>query len=172
MLGNTYDRQACSIARTLEVVGERWTLLILRDAVFAGLTRFSDFQRSLGIATNGLRDRLDRLVADGILRREPYSDEAAQYLPTEKGRALVPALVALTAWGDEWAAPDGAPIVYRRPGCDGVVHPELRCEHGDPVAPGDLLVDIGPGMTEQRLAEMDAIRSSRARDPRLVAPAS
>jgi DNA-binding HxlR family transcriptional regulator len=172
MLGTMYDGQACSIARTLEIVGERWTLLIVRDAVFAGLTRFSDFQRSLGIATNVLRDRLERLVAEGILRRAPYADDAVEYLPTDKGRALVPALVALTVWGDEWAAPDGPPIVYRRPGCEGVVHPELRCEHGDRVEPGDLLVETGPGMTDRRRSAMEAIRSSRARDPRLGAPAS
>ena len=73
MLGKTYDTQVCSIARALEFVGERWSLLIIRDALFAGSTRYSDFQRSLGIATNILKDRLDGFVDTGIMRRHRYS---------------------------------------------------------------------------------------------------
>ena len=107
MLGKAYDNQVCSIARALEVVGERWSLLIIRDALFAGSTRYSDFQRSLGIATNILKDRLDGFVDAGIMRRHQYSEqpELYEYLLTDKGRDLAPALIALTEWGDRWSAP-------------------------------------------------------------------
>src|SRR3954462_6193414 len=122
MLGKTYENQVCSIARALEVVGERWSLLIIRNALFAGSTRYSDFQRSLGIATNVLKSRLDGFVDAGIMRRQQYSDqpELYEYLLTEKGRDLAPALIALTQWGDRWAAPapggarGGAPPPPRR----------------------------------------------------------
>ena len=119
MLGNTYDTQVCSIARALELVGERWTLLILRNALFAGSTRYRDFQRSLGIATNVLQDRLDGLVEGGIMERRPSAAQAGvtEYVLTQKGRDFAPALVALTQWGDTWAAPDGPPILYRHTGC-------------------------------------------------------
>src|ERR1044071_6181287 len=108
MLGKTYDSQVCSIARALEVVGERWSLLIVRDALFAGATRYSDFQRSLGIATNILTARLDGFVEAGIMRRHKYSEqpELYEYLLTGKGRALAPALVALSEWGDRRRAAD------------------------------------------------------------------
>jgi DNA-binding HxlR family transcriptional regulator len=171
MLGKTYDSQTCSIARTLEVVGERWSLLIIRDAHFAGLTRFTDFQRSLGIATNILRDRLDAFVVAGIMTRRRYSQapEQFEYLLTEKGRDLLPALVALTEWGDRWAAPDGRPIVYRHAGCGSEVHAELVCErHGALEDLGELDSELGPGMSDERTAVMNGIFADRARDPRLT----
>src|SRR5216110_2944052 len=107
MLGNTYDSQVCSIARALELVGERWSLLILRNALFAGSTRYGEFHRSLGIATNILQNRLDGLVAAGIMERRPSlaQPELFEYVLTAKGRDFAPALIALTEWGDRWAAP-------------------------------------------------------------------
>ena len=172
MLGKTYDTQTCSIARSLEVVGERWSLLIIRDAHFAGLTRFTDFQRSLGIATNILRDRLEAFVETGIMTRRRYSEapEQHEYLLTDKGRDLLPALVALTEWGDRWAAPDGRPIVYRHAGCGGEVHAELACErHGLLDDGAELDVEQGPGMSVERTTLMDGIFADRAREPRLAA---
>src|SRR5260370_16944326 len=114
MLGRTYDSQVCSAARTLELVGERWTLLIVRNALFAGAIRYSDFRKDLGIATNILKTRLDSLVDAGIMERRSYSQnpEHYEYLLTDKGRELVPVLLALTEWGDRWAAPDGPPVLY------------------------------------------------------------
>jgi DNA-binding HxlR family transcriptional regulator len=103
MLKRHYDGQeACSVAQTLEIIGERWTLLIIRDA-FLGLKRFDDFQESLGIARNVLSDRLRRLVDEGIFERVPYAERPAryEYLLTEKGRDLFTALNALRQWGDE-----------------------------------------------------------------------
>ena len=129
MLGKTYDAQVCSIARALELVGERWSLLIIRDALFAGSTRYSDFQRSLGIATNILQDRLDGFVDAGLMRRRRYSRQPAlhEYLLTKMGRELGPALIALTEWGDRWAAPDAPPIVYRHTVCGSGISQQVVC---------------------------------------------
>src|SRR5688572_8693998 len=93
----------CPIAQSLEVIGEWWTLLILRDC-FLGVSRFEDFVDRLGIARNVLTDRLDTLVDAGVLRRRPYDEARSRhdYLLTEKGRALWPVMTALRQWGDEW----------------------------------------------------------------------
>lgn len=128
MLGRTYDNQNCSIARTLEFVGERWSLLIIRDAIFRGLTKFTEFQRSLGIAPNILANRLEGFVAAGLMQARRYSDQHdhREYTLTTKGLDLQPVIIALTAWGDRWAAPGGPPIVYRHR-CGGQVHQRLEC---------------------------------------------
>jgi DNA-binding HxlR family transcriptional regulator len=98
----------CSIAETLELVGEWWTLLIVRD-VFLGVRRFDDFVERLGISRNVLTDRLDKLVAAEILERRPYDAGRGRYdyLLTERGRALWPVLTALRQWGDEWLLGEG-----------------------------------------------------------------
>jgi len=100
MLPRTYEGQECAIARALEVVGERWTLLLLRDALL-GVRRFEDFRASLGIAANVLTARLERLVEAGLLRREPYSERPLrfEYVPTDRAEELWPVLRALRAWG-------------------------------------------------------------------------
>jgi len=153
MLGKTYDTQVCSIARALELVGERWSLLILRNSLFAGSTRYGEFQRSLGIATNVLQDRLDGFVEAGVMerRRLPDQPEVHEYLLTEKGRDFAPALIALTEWGDKWAAPDGAPILYRHAACGSPVAVEVRCATCGRL---DVFDDIralpGPGMPADR----------------------
>jgi DNA-binding HxlR family transcriptional regulator len=114
MLKRDYEGQNCSIARALEVVGERWTLLIIRDA-FLGLRRFDEFQQSLGVARNVLTDRLNRLVTEGILERVPYSERPArfEYRLTPKGRELNVALAGLRQWGDRYLS-DKPPRVLRR----------------------------------------------------------
>jgi DNA-binding HxlR family transcriptional regulator len=101
MLPRTYDGQDCSIARALEVVGQRWTLLLVRDALL-GVRRFDDFRSSLGIAAKVLAARLDHLVEAGLLRREPYCDRPlrVEYVPTERAVELWPVLLALRAWGE------------------------------------------------------------------------
>jgi DNA-binding HxlR family transcriptional regulator len=105
MLGRDYKGQDCSIARALEIVGQRWTLLIIRD-VFLGLRRFDEIQDNLGIARNVLTDRLARLVEEEILERKPYSKrpERFEYRLTKKGQDLYVALAALRQWGDEYLA--------------------------------------------------------------------
>src|SRR4051794_25667494 len=99
MLGRLYEGQICSAARTLEIVGERWSLLIIRNAMFAGATRFTDFQRSLGIAPNILTKRLADFVEAGIFELRPGDAGHAEYQLTGKGLDLQPVIVALTAWG-------------------------------------------------------------------------
>ena len=109
----------CSIAQSLEVVGEWWTLLILRDA-FLGVRRFEDFVERLGISRNVLTIRLDSLVAAGILERRPYDEGRGRYdyLLTDKGRALWPVMTALRQWGDEWIYGDGhEPLLIEHRSC-------------------------------------------------------
>src|SRR3954447_17797158 len=98
MLGKTYSDQNCSAARALELVGERWSLLIIRDALFRGVTRFADFQRNLGVASNILASRLNDFVAADLMERRVTSTHH-DYLLTDKGRDLQPVIVALTHWG-------------------------------------------------------------------------
>jgi DNA-binding HxlR family transcriptional regulator len=172
MLGNTYDAQVCSIARSLEVVGERWSLLILRNALFAGSTRYGEFQRGLGIATNVLQDRLDGFVEAGIMQRHSYSEQPAlyEYLLTDKGRDFAPALIALTEWGDRWASPDGPPILYRHGTCGSSVSHELVCATcGRLDDRADVQAWPGPGMPadraeriNRRLAESSPIPGNAA----------
>jgi DNA-binding HxlR family transcriptional regulator len=137
----------CSVARTLEVVGEWWSLLIVRDA-FLGVTRFDDLQSRLGIARNVLATRLDHLVAAGILERRPYQDSPLryEYVLTERGRDLGPVISALRAWGDRHATPPGGPTaVLIHDACGHPARATLRCAHcGEPLA-GDVHVEPGPG---------------------------
>ncbi len=129
MLNYLYDNQVCSAARALELVGERWSLLILRDALFAGRTRFSDFQRSLGVAPNILAKRLDGFVKAGIMTTRPHGPHPhhREYELTPRGLDFKPVVIALTEWGDRWAAPEGPPIVYQHEDCGGRVGVHLRC---------------------------------------------
>lgn len=115
MLRNDYEGQKCSIARALEIVGERWTLLIIRDA-FLGLRRFDQFQESLGIARNVLADRLARLVEEGILDRVRYNErpERYEYRLTSKGRDLGIALAGLRQWGDTYLSEQPPRITQRK----------------------------------------------------------
>jgi DNA-binding HxlR family transcriptional regulator len=149
MLGRTYEREICSASRTLELVGERWSLLILRDALYRGSTRFADFQRDLGMASNILATRLDSFVAAGLMDMRRYSErpEHYEYILTDKGRDLQPVVIALTAWGDRWAAPEGPPILYEHARCGGAIHEQLRCAVcGDLRPSAAVAVRPGPGM--------------------------
>ena len=112
MLKRDYD-QVCSVARSLEVLGERWTLLVVRD-IFHGKRRFDTIQEDLGVARNVLATRLSRLVEEDILEKRPYQERPAryEYFLTEKGLELWPVMVAMMHWGDRWLATDeGPPVV-------------------------------------------------------------
>lgn len=144
MLGRTYEGQECSAARTLELVGERWSLLILRDAMFRNSTRFSQFQKSLGVATNILAKRLESFVADGLMeRRQADSGEQAEYVLTRKGLELKPVIVALTEWGDKWLGP--GPVVFKNRSGGPPVALRLRCVGDDAeAAVGDVVAELRP----------------------------
>ena len=146
MLKRTYDGQeACSVARTLEIVGDRWTWLIVRDA-FLGLTRFADFRESLGVAPNVLADRLGRLVDEGILERRRYSERPPRdrYELTEKGEELFVALNALRQWGDRYLC--GHPMRLLRRKGDGMPVVAALVTEGTPTLANDELELVpGPG---------------------------
>jgi len=128
VLGREYAGQNCSIARTLEVVGERWTLLILRDA-FLGVTRFEQFLQRLKLAPNILAKRLRTLTDAGILERRRYQDrpERHEYVLTDAGKELLPVLLGLMRWGDGHLAPNGAPAIARHAGCGGEIDDRGSC---------------------------------------------
>jgi DNA-binding HxlR family transcriptional regulator len=139
----------CSIQRTLDVIGDRWTLLILRD-VFRGVRRFSQIQNDLGIAKNLLTDRLGSLVASGVVERVPYQDRPVrhEYRLTEKGRALSPALVALMRWGDVWCGDEGAPVELVHDDCGTRLELQPWCTTcNEPVAPTRISSQPGAGLT-------------------------
>jgi DNA-binding HxlR family transcriptional regulator len=147
MLRNDYAGQNCSIASTLELIGERWTLLIVRDA-FLGIRRFDDFQGRLGIARNVLQSRLSRLVDEGVLRRVEYQERPKrfEYRLTSKGVDLWPVLVALMKWGDRHAFPGGPPVVLRHAGCGGELDDHRVCkECGKPLEANEVAPELGPG---------------------------
>jgi DNA-binding HxlR family transcriptional regulator len=141
-LGTDYARQDCSLARSLELVGERWTLLILRDA-FLGVRRFSDFQAHLDISKAVLSARLDALVRDGLMTRT--EDGHPAYELTEDGLDLWPVLYALGQWGDRRTTPGRPRRLYRHVGC-GDLGPDGRCHVcGVSPTPADIEVRPGPG---------------------------
>jgi DNA-binding HxlR family transcriptional regulator len=147
VLKRDYEGQNCSIAKTLELIGERWTLLIIRD-VFLGLRRFDDLQTQLGVARNVLSARLTRLCDEGILEKRPYQDRPVrfEYRLTEKGIALWPVLVTLVKWGDTYAAENGPPVVIEHRDCGGQVTDHLTCDRcGQPLTARDVTPHPGPG---------------------------
>lgn len=145
----------CSIARTLDAVGERWSLLVLREAFF-GTRRFEDFQRNLGIARNVLTERLERLVEHGILRRARYQDrpERFEYRLTDKGIALNDVVLAIKTWGDHWTDSAGAPpLAVRHRDCGQTFETVPVCsECGGRVDARNVRAEPGPGATADDLA--------------------
>jgi DNA-binding HxlR family transcriptional regulator len=148
MLGNEYESQTCSVAGTLDVVGERWSLLIVRN-VMLGLRRFDEIQENLGIARNVLQTRLTRLLDQGVLEKRLYQERPAryEYRLTEKGLDLWPTIVALMQWGDRYAVPAGGPVVLlEHRGCGGAVDGHRVCEAcGEKLSVRDVRATPGPG---------------------------
>jgi DNA-binding HxlR family transcriptional regulator len=150
-----FEGQNCSIARALAVVGERWTLLVLRE-VLLGRRRFEEIRRNTGVASNILADRLDTLVAHGVLERRPAGPDAHEYVATPKGADLTPVLVTLMAWGDRYedAAGSGAPRVAVHTACGHDAEAVLAGRHcGEAIAPRDLKVRPGPGADDRQRGE-------------------
>ena len=150
MLKRDYPDQDCSAACALEFIGERWTLLVIRD-IFAGFRRFDQIQQDLGVARNVLASRLQRLVDEGILERRPYSHNPPrhEYFLTEKGIDLWSILITMMRWGDrhgDW--PDGPPLVVLHKDCGGEMNDHLICERcGKHLGPRDAYAAPGPGAT-------------------------
>jgi DNA-binding HxlR family transcriptional regulator len=145
VLPRTYDNQNCSIARALEVVGDRWTLLVIRSA-FEGVRRFDDFQSALGVARNVLTERLNRLCDEGIMRKVRYQErpDRYEYRLTRKGVGLWPAMMSLLVWGDRHYADDGRPLIVIHRGCGGEMTDRLMCSAcGVALEPNE--VDAVPG---------------------------
>lgn len=149
----------CSVAQSLEVIGEWWTLLILRDA-FLGVTRFDDFAKRLGIARNVLTARLDTLVDHDVLTRVPYDEARGRYdyRLTDKGRALLPVLTAIRQWGDEWILGAGnEPIVVEHTTCGHLSKGIFTCDHcHEPFTTRTVRARRGPGATDGALLPTDA----------------
>jgi DNA-binding HxlR family transcriptional regulator len=145
-----YTAENCSIRRSLEIVGERWTLLVLREA-FYGVRRFDDFIRMLGCPRDALSARLNTLVDEGILRREPYREPGRrvrdEYRLTEKGLELFPALLALMEWGDRWTAdPSGPAVEVTHRDCGAPITMTMTCARGHgPLSVRDAAARPGPG---------------------------
>lgn len=144
----SFDEMNCSVAQSLEIIGEWWTLLIVRDAFF-GVRRFEDFANRLGIARNVLTTRLETLVEAGVLERRVYDEarDRADYRLTDKGRALWPVLTAIRQWGDEWVLGEGnEPLLLRHTDCDHQTTAVMACDHcGEALDPRSVRPMPGPG---------------------------
>lgn len=142
------DREPCSLARTLSVVGDRWTLLVLREC-FLRIRRFEEFEQRLGIARHVLADRLKKLTDAGVLTKVPYQERPRreEYRLTEKGLALYPALLALLDWGDKYmSGKEGPPLLRRHKSCGHVAHAVTVCsECGEPLDARAMTAEPGPG---------------------------
>lgn len=130
MARTDFSRMPCSVARSLEVVGERWALLIVRNA-FYGARRFDDFAQDLGIARNVLTDRLNSLVEHGVFERRQYEDRPPryEYRLTEKGRDLLPVILAMVRWGDRWESDGEPPVRMTHTACEHLTQAVASCSH-------------------------------------------
>jgi DNA-binding HxlR family transcriptional regulator len=147
MQRTSFGDMACSIARTLDVIGEPWSPLILRD-VWVGMNRFDQLQADLGISRKVLTERLNHLVDQGVLERHPYDTRPRyEYRLTAKGTELVDLLMVMVRWGDRWLAGEaGPPVLYRHRACGKIGGVDLRCPHCDqPMHAGDVDLLPGPG---------------------------
>jgi DNA-binding HxlR family transcriptional regulator len=159
MLGRMYEGEDCAAARALELIGERWSLLILRDALFRHSTRYSQFQSSLAIAPNILARRLNTLVEAGIFRTQALEPRGQEYLLTEMGQALKPIIISLTRWGDQWIGPGPVDFVHQQ--CGTEVEHEIRCAVcGDGVDLADVQTRLRS--REPAADRPDGIRSAGA----------
>ena len=148
MKWNSLEEEQCSVSRTVAVIGDRWSLLILRDC-FLRVRRFDDFQARLGITRHLLSDRLKKLVRHGVLRRVPYQERPRryEYILTQKGLDLHPVLMAVVHWGDVHMGDErGRPLLHRHRPCGKLFDPVTICsECGEPLAARDVAVEPGPG---------------------------
>jgi DNA-binding HxlR family transcriptional regulator len=139
----------CSVARTVDILGDWWTPLVLRES-YLGVRRFDDFQQRLGIGRNILTQRLGRLVDEGLLARRPYQERPLrhEYVLTDKGRDFYPVMAAITRWGDAWLdGGEGPPVILHHTRCDHDMHAEVVCsECGEPIEVREVRARPGPGL--------------------------
>lgn len=168
MKWNDVSDMPCSVARTLSVIGDRWTMLILRNA-FMRMRRFDDFQSSLGMTRHLLASRLKRLVEEGIFERVPYQQAPVrhEYVLTDKGKALHPVLMALANWGDDWMDKGmGPPLLYQHRACGHVMRPVMVCsECHEPLTASQVTPMPGPGLTATVSATVNESASDRTPAP-------
>ena len=160
-----FEGQNCSLARALAVVGERWSLLVMRE-VMAGRRRFREIRRQTGVASNILSDRLDTLVERGVLERRASREDPAtpEYGVTRKGLDLLPVLIALARWGDAYESPNGPPREFFHSQCDHEIESLMHCPHcGRDVRPEEVRARPGPGATPEQRAEGELPAPSPAR---------
>ena len=161
-----FSEWPCSVARTVDLLGDWWTPLVLREAYY-GTRRFEDFQRNLDIGRNILTQRLNRLVEEGLFNRVPYHDRPLrhEYVLTDKGRDFFPVLAAMWAWGDRWlVGPDGPPVEMVHRTCGHHTHADVVCaECGEALDVRDVRVALGPGFPEASRAA--ALATGRFTEP-------
>lgn len=167
MTRTSLDHHNCSFARTVDIIGDRWSLMIVRDA-FYGVRRFSEFKERLGVTQAVLSSRLGRLVEHGLLIKEPPGiGGRGEYRLTGKGRALFPAMVALMQWGDRFIHDDvGAPIVINDHRTGQSVDPLRVTSGGEPVSLPDLAFTLGPGASESTRDAFGRLQNQKIVDPR------
>jgi DNA-binding HxlR family transcriptional regulator len=170
MQRTSFDQMSCSIARTVEVIGEWWTPLVLRD-ISIGITRFDAIQRNLGVSRKVLAERLNALVDHGVIERRPYQENPTRYdyVLTEKGIDLAMVLLAMQAWGDRWVfSEDSAPVVVRHDACGALARPVAACSScGEAMLPTEITPLPGPGArsgpgTRETLEALARLREARS----------
>ncbi|MEU0967429.1 helix-turn-helix domain-containing protein [Streptomyces sp. NPDC005917] len=161
MKRTSFAKWPCSIARTVDLLGDHWTPLVVREA-FYGIRRFDEFQRELGIARNTLTDRLRHLVDERILEKRLYEAEPPRYdyVLTEKGRDLFAVLAAMSAWGDRWLAGErGVPVVFHHDACGHDTGAEVVCSQcRTPLRAEETSMRMGPGYPERLKQRADVLR--------------
>jgi DNA-binding HxlR family transcriptional regulator len=165
MKRTTFADWPCTVARTVDLIGDWWTPLVLREA-FYGARRFEEFERILGLSRNVLTQRLTRLTEEGLLERVRYQDRPPrhEYHLTDKGRDFFPVIAAMMRWGDLWLAPDGPPIVLHHKTCGHDTHAEVVCAHcREPLRHPDISAGLGPGFPA--LHRESALATGRFDDP-------
>lgn len=159
-----FENQNCSIARAAEIFTERWTMLILRE-VFLGRQRFSQIKRNTGVASNILSDRLQVLVDHGIVVRvdeEENGQKVERYVPTQKGLDARPILLAMLAWGDKYAYPDGPPRELFHEDCGHATHAKMVCEHcGGDLKAHNTKFRPGPAANDRQIRDGEIASISR-----------
>jgi DNA-binding HxlR family transcriptional regulator len=161
MRRTSFANWPCSVARTMDLLGDWWTPLVLREALY-GIRRFDEFQQGLGIARNTLSDRLRRLVDEGLLEKRAYQADPVRYdyLLTEKGRDFFGVIAAMTRWGDRWLADEaGPPIALHHERCGQDTHAEVVCAAcGEPLTAEDTDMRMGPGYPAKLAKRPDVVQ--------------